>query len=175
MGHAIRAGDSRLRRIDVSILEFLAYEDMVPAGIPLVPILPAVATLREETASSRLSLEEEIDKFHFKEEEDQGDQIIRISYAEDEPDRLLGVQALILMVACLDSSSEEEEKALNQKKGLRDLLAGRNKGSTSKEVSKSQTPPNLPPPPTTDLNLLSIPNLNKKIKDHELEEWEVVP
>ena len=113
MGHAIRAGDSRLRRIDVSILEFLAYEDMVPAGIPLVPILPAVATLREETASSRLSLEEEIDKFHFKEEEDQGDQIIRILYAEDEPDRLLGVQALILMVACLDSSSEEEEKALN--------------------------------------------------------------
>ena len=119
MGHAIRASDSRLHRIDASILEFLACEDMVPAGIPLVPILPVAATLREETTSSCLSLKEEIDKFRFKEEEDQGDQIIPISYAEDEPDKLLGVQALILMVAYLDSSSEEEEKALNALRCMR--------------------------------------------------------
>ena len=64
---------------------------------------------------------------------------------------------------------------MNQRKGLRDLLAGRNKGSTSKEVPKSQTPPNLPPLPTTDLSLLLIPNLKKKRKDQELEKGEVVP
>ena len=67
--------------------------------------------------------------------------------------------------------------ALNQRKGLRDLLAGRNKGSTSKEVPKFQTPPNLPPsppPPTIDLDLLLIPNLKKKRKDQVLEEGEVV-
>ena len=83
------------------------------------------------------------------------------------------------MVARLDSSSEaeEEEMTLNQRKGLRDLLARRNKGSISKEFLKSQTPPNLLPSPhfpTIDFGLLPIPNLKKKRKDQELEEGEVV-
>ena len=69
----IRAGDPRLCRIDVSILGFLARKDIVPVGIPFVPILPAAVAPREETASSRLSFEEEIDKFHLEEKEDQGD------------------------------------------------------------------------------------------------------
>ena len=66
----IKAGDPRIRRIDISIPGFLAREDIIPNGIPLVPILPAVVAPREETTSSRLSLEEEIDQFHFEEEED---------------------------------------------------------------------------------------------------------
>ena len=73
VGHAIRAGDPRLYRIDVSILGFLARKDIVSVGIPLVPILPAAAAPREEIAFSRLSFEEEIDKFHLEEKEDQGD------------------------------------------------------------------------------------------------------
>ena len=73
MGHAIRAGDPRLCKIDASILGFLARKDIVPVGIPLVPILLAAAAPREEIASSRLSFEEEIDKFHLEENEDQGD------------------------------------------------------------------------------------------------------
>ena len=73
MGHAIRAGDPRLCRIDVSILGFLARKDIMPVGIPFVPILPAAVAQREEIASSRLSFEEEIDKFHLEEKEDQGD------------------------------------------------------------------------------------------------------
>ena len=135
----IKAGDPKLCRIDVSILEFLAHEDIVPVGIPLVPILPVEIAPREETASSRLSFEEEIDKFRLKKKEGQGDQIIPISDAEDEPDRLSGVHAPILMVAHLNSSFEEkeEEMALNQRKGLRDLMAGRNKGSISKEIPKT--------------------------------------
>ena len=69
----IRAGDPRLCRIDVSILGFLARKDIVPVGIPFVPILPAAVAPREEIASSRLFFEEEIDKFHLEEKEDQGD------------------------------------------------------------------------------------------------------
>ena len=61
VGYAIRAGDLRLHRIDVSIPGFLAREEIVPTGIPLVPTLPKVATLREGIASSCLSHEEEID------------------------------------------------------------------------------------------------------------------
>ena len=61
IGHAIKAGDPRIRRIDVSIPGFLAREDIVPARIPLVPILTAAVASREEIASLRLSLEEEID------------------------------------------------------------------------------------------------------------------
>ena len=84
------------------------------------------------------------------------------------------------MVARPDSSSKEEieEMALNQRKGLRDLIASRNKGSTSKEVPKSQIPPNLsppPPPPPTNLGLLPIHDLKKKRKEQDLEEREVVP
>ena len=69
----IRAGDPRLCRIDVSILGFLARKDIMPVGIPFVPILPAAVAPREEIASSRLSFKEEIDKFHLEEKEDQGD------------------------------------------------------------------------------------------------------
>ena len=36
VGHAIRAGGPRLRRIDVSIPGFLAREDIVPVGLPPV-------------------------------------------------------------------------------------------------------------------------------------------
>ena len=68
--------------------------------------------------------------------------------------------------------------ALNLRKGLRDLMARRNKGLSSKEVPKSQDPANLsppPPPPTTTLGLLPIPNLKKKGMDQEVEKGEKVP
>ena len=55
---------------------------------------------------------------------------------------------------------------------MKDLLIGRNKGSSSKEALKSQPLPTLPPPPTTDL--LPMPNLKKKMKEQEVEEGEVV-
>ena len=50
-------------------------------------------------------------------------------------------------------------------KGLRELMAARNKGSTLKEVPKSQVPPTLPLPPPLppiDIELHAIPNLKKK-------------
>lgn len=69
MGQAIKAGDPRLARIDVSVLECLAREDIVPVELPSRRFPYEVTVLREETASSRLSLEAEIDQFRLKEEE----------------------------------------------------------------------------------------------------------
>ena len=61
VGHTIRAVDHRLRKIEVSVLGFLAQEDVMSVELPFILAFPKVATLREETASSRLSLEKEID------------------------------------------------------------------------------------------------------------------
>ena len=70
IGHAIRASDQRLARIDVSVPNFLAKEDLPSIVLPLQQVLPVVAVVaREEIAISHSSLEEEIDKFHFEEEE----------------------------------------------------------------------------------------------------------
>ena len=79
MGYAIRAGDPRLAWIDVLVPNFLAREDIVPVELPLPsrrsPCEDAV--LREETTSSWLSLEAEIDQFHLEEEgEEQEEPVI---------------------------------------------------------------------------------------------------
>ena len=127
---------------------FLARRDHPPVVLSPQRILPeAVAAPKEEIASSHSSLEEEIDKFHFEEEETQRAQIVHIPDAKEEIDRHSGVHASILVIARPDSTFEEEEDemALNWgNKSLRDLMAVRNKGSTSQEVPKSQVPPTLP-------------------------------
>ena len=92
VGNAIRANDYRLARIDVSRPHFLASYDLppvdhpVPQGIPLAAlpiqqVLLEVAAVEERVASSS-SLEEEIDKFQFEEEETQGVEMIFISEAK---------------------------------------------------------------------------------------------
>ena len=85
-------------------------------------------------ASSRLSLEVEIDKFHFKEKQSPRAPLICISDAEGESDRSSGVHNPYLILACLDDSDEEEDSmALNKSnKSLRDLMATRGKESISK-------------------------------------------
>ena len=77
--NAIRANDYRLARIDVSQPHFLAPHDLppvdhpIPQGVPLVaqPIqqVPLGQAVAEEGIASSSSLEEEIDKFQFEEEE----------------------------------------------------------------------------------------------------------
>lgn len=51
------------------MLEILAREDIVPVELPSRRFPREVTVLREETASSQLSLEAEIDQFRLKEEE----------------------------------------------------------------------------------------------------------
>ena len=105
IGHSIRASDQQLARIDVSRPNFLAQDDLPPVVLPLQRILlEAAATHDEEIATSRLSLEEEIEKFHFKEEENPGAFIVNISDAEGETDRHSGVHTPTLVIAHLDSS-----------------------------------------------------------------------
>ena len=176
MGNIIRAGNPRLHKIDISVPGFLAREDVVPVKLPSQRTLPKTMALREETASSRLSLEEEIDQFQLKEErKEKGDPVICISDIEDEFERISGVRTPGLVVTKIDDNSEEEEEemALNPRKGLKDLLAGRFKGSSSKKALKSKPLPTIPPPPPT-IGLLPMPNLKKKRKEQEMEEGEVV-
>ena len=162
VGQAIRAGSSRLARIDVSKLGFLAKRDFPsivlpipqnfpPVAQPLPQNLPEAAALpEEEITSSHLSLEEERDKFHFEEENNLRAPLINLSDAEGESDRNFDVHTPILMITYPNNSSDEEEDNMDLNKGnksLRELMATRGKGSTLMAPPKSQAPSNLPPPP----------------------------
>ena len=135
VNNAIRAGDPRLARIDVSRPNFLAWDDLPLVALPLPQILPeAAATPEEEIASWRLSLEEKIDKFLFEEEENPGVPLVTISDAEGEANRHSGVHTPLLVIACPDGSFEKEKDSMALNKGnksLRELMASRGKVSTS--------------------------------------------
>lgn len=65
--------------------------------------------------------------------------MVEVLDSEDELGRVFGVRLFGLIVLRPDDSSEDEEEgmALNQRKGLRDLMAGLSKGSSFKKVLKS--------------------------------------
>ena len=97
--------------------------------------------------------------------------LVEIPDSKGEFDRSSTTRSPQLIIVEVDSSSEEEDSmALNSRKGLKDLMAGRNKGSSPKEALKSPLPPL---PPTTTVGLLPNPNLQKKRKEQVLEEGEV--
>ena len=107
--------------IDVSKPGFLARRDLPPVSRPVfqnpLPVafplpqaaLDAAAILVEGVASSHLSLEEEIDKFHFEEEKSSRTPLICISDAKGELDRSSSIHNPYLILACPDDSDEEEE------------------------------------------------------------------
>ena len=94
IGHAIRAGDPQINRIDVSKPDFLVREDFPSVRLPvqqiphplIIPLqqvpLEASVAAEEEIASSRLSLEEEIDQFHFVEDVKPSEKLVDISDSE---------------------------------------------------------------------------------------------
>ena len=123
VNNAIRVGDPRLARIDISWPSFLARDDLPSIALPLQQILhEAVAAPEEEIASSCLSLEEEINKFHFKEEENPRALIVNISDVEGETDRYSGVHLPTLVIVRLDNSYKEEEEKMALNKGNKSLL-----------------------------------------------------
>ena len=159
VGNSIRANDYRLARIDVSWPGFLAPHDLplvdhpIPQGIPVaaqpfqqVPLGQAVA---KEGIAFSSSLEEEIDKFQFEEEETQGVEAIVISEAEEEIDEYSCIQTPAPIITYVEDSSENEAEEMAPKSGqsLRELMKGRNKVSTPPEANKSKPPVNPPPPP----------------------------
>ena len=189
IGHTIRAGDPRINRIDVSKPDFLAREVLPPVRlrvqqIPLPLIIPlqqvpfeAPVAAKEEIASSRLSLEEEIDQFRFVEDVRPSEKPVDISDSKTESVNLSSVHPKQLIITQVDSESEVEEEQMDQKKrpGLKGLLASKNKGGNSKEAPKTQLPAIPAPPPPTDLGLLTMSNLKKRRPNQELEEGELVP
>ena len=186
VGHTIRAGDPRIHHIDVSKPDFLASEDLPPVRLPVQQIPPqlviplqqvlleAPVAAEEKIASSRLSLEEGIDQFRFVEDVGPSEKPVDILDFETESINISSVHPRQLIIMQIDSGSKEQ---MDQKKrpGLRELLASRNKGGSSKEAPKTQ-PPEIPaPPPPTDPSLLAMPNLKKRRSDQGLEEGELLP
>ena len=99
VGQAIRAGDPRLARIDVSRLGFLAQETFPPIELPFQRSLQEVAIPREETTSSRLSFKAEIDQFHFEEEGKAPKRPMELSDSEANFDRSFATHPPRLVVA----------------------------------------------------------------------------
>ena len=91
---------------------------------------------------------------------------VELSDSEADLDRFSTTHSLRLIVARVDNSSEDEEGGmdLKQRTSLKGLLANRNKGSTSKEVPKTQVPLSLPPPPLPMTEVGMLPNLDLKRK-----------
>ena len=93
-------------------------QNLPPVALPLPQILPKVAVITEkEIVLSRLSLEEEIDKFHFEEENNPRAPSINISVAEGESDRNSGVHTPILVFARPDSSFEKGRRQYGAEQG----------------------------------------------------------
>ena len=125
IGHAIRAGDPWINRIDVSKLDFLAWEDLPPVRLPVQQIPPpliiplqqvpleASVAAEEEIASSRLSLEGEIDQFCFVEDVGPSEKPVDISDSETESVSLSSVHPKQLIIIRVDSKSEEEEEQMD--------------------------------------------------------------
>ena len=97
---ALRTGNPRLARIDISKSRFLARRDLPPMVLPaqqnppqfaiLLQQVPlAVVAATEGIASSlHLSLKKEIDRFHFAEEEKTPERPVKILDFETKSDRL---------------------------------------------------------------------------------------
>ena len=61
ISHAIRAGDPRINRIDVSKPDFLAREDLPPVRLPIQQILPPlIIPLQQIPLEAPVAAEEEL-------------------------------------------------------------------------------------------------------------------
>ena len=96
IGHTIKARDPQIHRIDVSKPDFLAREDIPPVRLPVQQIPPPLiiplqqvplevpVAVEKEIASSRLSLDEEINQFRFMEDVAPSEKLVDISNSETE-------------------------------------------------------------------------------------------
>ena len=98
--------------------------------------------------------------------------MIQVSDSEDELDRFSGVRTSGFIFARIANNLEEEEEEempLERKRGFRELLAGKAKGSAPKDALGSQLPPPLLPPSPSSVNPFTLANLKKRKKDKEVE------
>ena len=105
------------------------------AQLPPPDNLEVTTQLEEEAESSRISLEEEIDEFYFEEDIPKAP-LIELSDLEGEQDRNSVVGVPIVIACSKDSSDEEVDNMASGKgKSLRELMASRGKGQSSKAAS----------------------------------------
>ena len=187
-GNSIRANDYRLAHIDVSRPHFLAHHNLPSVAHPILQGIPLAAQPLqqvplgqevEEGAISSSSLEVEINKFRFEEEETQVEAIV-ISEAEEEAGGYLSDQTLAPIITYMEDSSDnnEEEMAPKPSPSLKELMKARNKGPFPQEANKSKPPVNPPPPPprlSADLTLKPLTELKRKRHQDAPEEGEVGP
>lgn len=111
----------------------------MPVELPSYHSPHEAVVLREEITLSQLSLEVEIDQFRLEEEgKEQEEPMIQVSDSEGKLDKSSIIHSPKFVVAQVDDLKEEEEMALNRRKGLKKLLAKRNNGLTPKDASGSQ-------------------------------------
>ena len=93
---------------------------------PPIQQVPFEVAAAEERVASSSSLDEEIDKFQFEEEEIQGVETIFISEVAEETDRYSCVQTLAPVITYVEDSSDDEveEMASKSNKSLRELMKG---------------------------------------------------
>ena len=169
-----------MARIDVSRPGFLAPYDLpavdhpIPQGIPFAvqPLqqVPLGEAIIGEGTTSSSSLEHEIDRFKFEEEE-----TILLSEAEEGADEHSCMQTSTQLADTLD---DEEAMAPKTGPSLKELMKSRNKAPSPKDKNKSKPPANPPPPPPqipADLGLKLNPDLRKKRQMDTVEEGELGP
>ena len=107
---------------DLPLVVLPIPQNLPLAAQPLPQNLPEAAALLEgEIALSRLSLEEEIDKFHFEEENNLRAPLINLSDAEGESGKNSGVHTPVLVIVYPDNSSDKEEDSMALNKGNKSL------------------------------------------------------
>ena len=142
--------------------------------------MPFGQAVAKKGISFSSSLEEEIDKFQFEEEETQGVEAIVISEAKEETDEYSCIQTPAPIVTYVEDSSDNKVEKMASKSGknLRELMKGRNIAPTPQEAHKSKPTMNPPPPPPqlpTDLGLKPNPELRRKRQQEAPEEGEIGP
>ena len=96
-----------------------------------------------------MSLEKEIEKFQFAENERTPERPVDILDSEVESDRLSTAHQPGQTTTFAETSSEEAEVMdLKKRLSLRGLMSNRGKGATPPKAPKTQISTNLPPPPT---------------------------
>ena len=141
--------------------------------------MPLGQAVAEEGTASSSSLEEEINKFQFEEEEMRVEAIV-ISEAEEETDEYSCIQTFAPIVTYVEdfSDNEAEEMAPKPSPSLKELMKARNKTPSPQEANKSKPPVNPSPPlPQLPADLGLKPNLELRRKRHQEvpEEGEIGP
>ena len=142
--------------------------------------MPLGQAVAEEGIASSFSLEEEIDKFQFEEEEMRVEAIV-ILEAEEETNEYSCIQTSAPIVTYVEDSSDNEAEEMTPKPSpsLRELMKARNKAPSPQEANKSKPPVNPPPPPPpqlpAELELKPNPELRRKRHQEVPEEGKVGP